>query len=182
MRQSALHRLSADEFLEWDLPQPDGRHELIDGVPVAMTGVKRHHDSIVVNTVVALRTRLRNGPCQPLTADIAVLIPSGNVRRPDVTVQCEPLQCGPFNEAATHTENPVVLIELLSLSTRPFDLARKLEEYKSVADLRHILLIDSDFAEVIVWPGSGSCCISPIFTMLSTSPRPRQQRARPECA
>ena len=53
MSQTLKRPMTADEFLEWDLLQPDCRHEPVDGVPVAMTGTMTgasgRHDSIVTN-------------------------------------------------------------------------------------------------------------------------------------
>ena len=146
MSQSAVRRMTAEAFLQWDLDQPDARHELIDGVPVAMTGARRRHDRIVVNALAELHGRLRGGPCLPFTADTAVRIPDGNVRRPDAGVVC-----GPDDDNLTYALAPRLVIEVLSPTTRAFDLARKLEEYRSVPSLDYILLVDPDAAEVILW-------------------------------
>jgi Uma2 family endonuclease len=146
MSERSIRRMTADEFLEWDLTQPDARHELVDGVPVAMTGASQRHDLVVVNTLAELRTKLRGGPCRPLTPDVAVKIPNGQVRRPDVTVHC-----AGFDERALFAAEPRLVVEVLSPSTRAFDRVRKLEEYKSVPTLAHILLIDPDAPEVMLW-------------------------------
>ena len=151
MSQSALRRMTAEEFLQWDLDQPDARHELIDGVPVAMTGARRRHDRIVVNALSQLDVRLRGGPCEAFTPDTAVRIPNGNVRRPDAGVVC-----GPDDDDLTYAAAPRLVIEVLSPTTRAFDLARKLEEYKSIASLDYILLVDPDMPEVILWSRSGA--------------------------
>jgi Uma2 family endonuclease len=145
MSEGAAIRMSADEFLEWDLTAPDHRHELVDGVPRAMTGASGRHDVVVVNVLTFLRSGLRGGPCLPSTADIAVKIPNGNVRRPDVAVRCTPM-----DDRTTHA-SPRLVVEVLSPSTRSVDRARTLEEYKSVAGLAHILLIDPDVPEVMLW-------------------------------
>jgi Uma2 family endonuclease len=146
MNRPALRRMTADDFLEWDSGQPDARHELIDGAAVAMTGARRRHDRIVVNAVAALSDRLRGGRCEPFTADIAVRIPNGNVRRPDIGVDC-----GPAEDAMTYAAAPRLLAEVLSPATRAFDLARKLEEYKSIPGLEYVLLVDPEAPEVILW-------------------------------
>lgn len=80
------------------------------------------------------------------TADVAIRIPNGNVRRPDVGVHC-----GPFDAAAAYAAAPRLVIEVLSQSTRAFDLARKLEEYKSLESLDYIVLADPDAPDVILW-------------------------------
>jgi Uma2 family endonuclease len=150
MSQRAILRMTADEFLEWDLTQPDQRHELVDGVPVAMTGASQRHDQVVVNTMLQLGARLRGGPCRLFTSDLAVRIPSGQIRRPDVGVHC-----GAFNEGAVFAAEPRLVVEVLSPSTRTFDRLRKVEEYKSVESLAHILLIDPDAPEVMLWSRDG---------------------------
>jgi len=145
MSEGADARMSADAFLEWDLTAPDHRHELVDGVPRAMTGANQRHDQVVVNVLVALGARLRGGPCRPFTADVAVRIPNGDVRRPDVGVRC-----GPDDERAAFAV-PRMVVEVLSRSTQSVDRARELEEYKSVSGLDHILLIDPETPEVMLW-------------------------------
>jgi Uma2 family endonuclease len=86
-----IARMSADEFLEWDSDETDRRHELIDGEPEGKPWNNLGQDRIVVNTIAALQTQLREGPCRAFTANVAVKISNGNVRRPHVGVNCEEL-------------------------------------------------------------------------------------------
>jgi Uma2 family endonuclease len=146
MSQPLPRRMTADAFLDWDLDQPEARHELIDGAPRAMTGAGRRHDRIVVNGLAALYARLHNHRCEVFTADIAVRIPNGNVRRPDIGIDC-----GPSEDRMTYAGTPRLLVEVLSPSTRPFDLARKLEDYRAITALDYILLVDPAAPEVILW-------------------------------
>jgi len=141
--------MTQDAFLEWCQNQ-EGRYELIDGVPVAMAGAKRQHDRIAANLGGMLFAALRGHRCQNFTADFAVRIPSGNVRRPDAGIDC-----APFDRDALAAGAPVFVAEVLSPSTRTFDQFQKLEEYKSVPGLRHILLIDPDAARVSLWSRDG---------------------------
>ena len=141
----AIHRMEPEEFLEWCQHQEE-RHELVSGVPVAMAGAQRRHDQIVVNAMLAIGPGLRGGPCRPFTADTAVRIPSGNIRRPDLGVDC-----GQFVDAALAADSPTLVIEVLSASTRTFELVTKLDECKSIETLRHVLLVDPDQAQVIHW-------------------------------
>jgi Uma2 family endonuclease len=157
MSDGAIRRMTADEFLEWDLTAPDCRHELVDGVPVpqhgwedgaptAMTCANRRHDRVVMNTQLALGRQLRGGPCTPFSADVAIRIPNCQIRRPDVGVDC-----GEVDERTTFSDSPRLLVEVLSPSTRAFDRVRKLEEYKSLLSLAYILLIDAEVPEVLLW-------------------------------
>jgi Uma2 family endonuclease len=145
MSQRVATRMSAEEFLEWGLHQ-ELRYELVDGVPVAMAGAKQRHDRIVMNTQAGLYTQLRGKECRNFSADIAVRIPAGNVRRPDAGVDC-----GAFDDNATTAGAPFLVLEVLSPSTREFDMLRKLEEYKTIPGLAHIVLIDPDTPQAFHW-------------------------------
>lgn len=138
--------MSPEQFLDWRQDQP-GRWELVSGVPIQMmAGAKQRHDQVVINLIVALGPRLRGGPCRPWSADIAVRIPAGNVRQPDVTIDC-----GPVRDSALEATTPTVVFEVLSPSTRTFDQIRKVDEYKTVPSIGHIVLIDPDRPRVLVW-------------------------------
>ena len=104
-----------------------------------MSGARRAHDDVVVNGMAMLKGRLRGGPCRPFTADLAIAMPAGNIRRPDVLVDC-----GPFDADDLTAKTPVLVIEVLSRSTRQMDMLRKTAEYKTVPSMRYILLIDPD--------------------------------------
>ena len=149
MSEPATLRLTADEFLDWAQHQ-EGRYELVDGIPQMMAGAKAQHDPIALNVLVALRAKLRGGPCRPFTADYAVRIPTGQVRRPGVGVECAPIV--PDQLAA---EQPRHVAEVLSPSTRSFDLVRKLDECKGVPGLAHILLPAPDMAQATLWSHAG---------------------------
>lgn len=147
---SAVVPWTVDAFLEWQASQ-ECRYELVDGFPLKMmTGATRRHDLVVVNVLVALRTRLRNGPCVPFTADGAVETRPGQIRRPDVGVDC-----GPTDPDARIASEPTVVFEVLSPSTRDFDRLRKIGEYKSMPFLRHIVLMEQDRAHAVVWSRIG---------------------------
>ena len=145
MSEQAIRRMTADEFLDWSMHQQD-RYELIDGVPVAMTGARRRHDHIVMNVHGLLFNQLRRHRCRSFSADTAVRIPAGNIRRPDAGIDC-----GPFDEAATWAGAPFLVVEVLSPSTQALDLLGKLEEYKTLPSLTHIVLIDPDAPRAHHW-------------------------------
>ena len=146
MSEGAIRRMSPDEFLQWDLEAADHRHELVDGVPRAMVGARRGHDRIVMNCARDIGVQLLDSPCQPFSEAVAVVMPRGNVRRPDLGVDCAPL-----DPAATAAGEPRLVIEVLSRSTRALDQVGKLDEYKTVECLDYIVLIDPELPEVIVW-------------------------------
>ncbi len=56
--------------------------------------------------------------------------------------------CNVVDQQSYFSENPILVVEVLSRSTRVFDRTGKLEEYKRIPGLDHILYIDPDFARV----------------------------------
>ena len=108
MSQGAQTRMSAEEFLEWGLHQ-ESRYELVDGVPVAMAGAKQLHDQIVATALGMLYAMPRGDKCRHFTADLAVRIPAGNIRRPDAGIDC-----GSFDRDATAAGAPFLVLEVLS--------------------------------------------------------------------
>ena len=145
MSDQAVQRMSADEFLDWCLYQEE-RYELVDGIPQARTGAKRVHDQVLVNAHGILYNQMRGHRCRAFSPDTAVRIPAGGIRRPDAGIDC-----GAFNPTDTWADAPFLVIEILSPSTRTFDLFDKLDEYKSVSSLKHIVLIDPEMPEVRHW-------------------------------
>jgi len=127
-----------EAFFTW-LDRQERRYELVAGAPRAMVGATQRHDRIVTNLIVALATRLRGGGCRTGTADTAIRIPGGNIRYADLSVDC-----GRFEETARAATEPALVAEVLSPSTAAFDETEKLEEYRSVPSLRHILVVDPD--------------------------------------
>jgi Uma2 family endonuclease len=116
-----LHRTwTVEEFFAWQEGQPD-RYELVDGYPLKMmAGAKNVHDDIVVNLVGELRQQLRGAGCRPFTGDGSVETRPGQIRRPDVGVDC-----GQHDPNAMKAALPRLVIEVLSPSTRDFDSFRK---------------------------------------------------------
>lgn len=146
MPEAAPQRWSVEEFFAWQEKQPD-RYELVDGFPVRMmAGAKNVHDDIVVNVLTELRNQLRGGGCRPFTSDGSIETKPGQIRRPDIGVDC-----GQRDSNATKATSPRVVVEVLSPTTRDFDTLDKLEEYKLVDGLQRIVVIEPNAPEVIIW-------------------------------
>jgi Uma2 family endonuclease len=147
MSAHATRRMTIDEFLAWQMGQ-ELRFELVDGQPRAMTGARLRHDRVVANLLrlIGVQFRAAGNPCDAFTADIAIIVPAGNVRRPDVSVLCPP-----FDDLANSSRNPCLVAEVLSDSTENVDRIVKLEEYKAIPGLDYILLAAPDLAEIVFW-------------------------------
>jgi Uma2 family endonuclease len=137
---------TVDEFFAWAERQPD-RYELVNGRPLRMmAGAKNVHDDIVVNILVALGPQLRGSGRRPFTGEGAIETYPGQIRRPDVGVDC-----GRRNPNGYKAQAPRLVAEVLSPSTRDFDSIRKLDEYKTVAGLDYILIVEPNEPLVSLW-------------------------------
>ncbi|MEN3794178.1 Uma2 family endonuclease [Fulvimarina sp. MAC3] len=133
-----------EQFFAWQQGQSE-RYELVGGFPLKMmTGVSRRHDRMVVKIIVALERRLSGSPCETFTADGSVETLPNQVRRPDVGIDC-----GPTGPEDFKAKSPTVVFEVLSPTTRDFDRIRKLEKYKHVPTMRHIVIVEPKFVGVI---------------------------------
>lgn len=134
------------EFLAWQALQPE-RYELVDGKPLRMmSGAKNGHDTITINCLTQLNLQLRGGKCAPFSGDGGVETLQGQIRRPDFGVDCGPRELEAYLAAA-----PTLVGEVLSPSTRDYDVIAKLSEYKRIVSLRRILLIEPAQPHVTVW-------------------------------
>ncbi len=146
MGEQAHAAMSVEAYYAWAERQDD-RHEYVDGFPVRMmSGASRRHDQIVVNVIAELRGQLRGRACRPFTADTAVATRTSRRRRPDIGIECGPRRDGDYE-----ANEPRVVIEVLSPSTREFNLFGKLDEYKALDSIDAILLIEPNAAEIMVW-------------------------------
>ena len=146
-------KMTVDEFLDWH-EQQDERYELIDGVPVPkykslapdgrmMAGAGRAHNRIFSNVFLMLGNHLRGKPFVPYGSDAAVRTVVDKIRYPDIVIDCS-------NSSETDRifSEPVVVVEILSPTTRKTDLTSKLAEYRAIETMRHILIIDPETFEV----------------------------------
>jgi Uma2 family endonuclease len=129
------------EYLEYDRTH-DGKHELVNGEVLAMSGVSDAHDRIEVNAITALATRLANGPCRVRGSNLRVrLDETGLYCYPDLTVVCGDPAFAPTRPVTLL--NPRVLVEVLSETTEEYDRGAKAAHYRQRASVDIILLIDS---------------------------------------
>ena len=136
--------LSIADFLAGE-QHSDVRHEYIDGVAYAMAGASVNHNLIAGNVYRLLSNHLFNQACTPFMADMLLKTTQTRFRYPDVAVFCDE-----FNGDESYLNNPVLLVEVLSRSTRHTDKGSKLTEYLALDSLQEYVLIEQDFVEIQV--------------------------------
>lgn len=125
------------------------KHEYLGGIVHAMAGAGNRHNDIVVNITSALHARLRGLPCRPCNSDTKVRVRLASQIRyyyPDASVVCRPNP----PEDSFHDE-PVVVVEVFSPSTRRIDMTEKQEAYFAIPSLLVYLLVEQDSASVTLY-------------------------------
>jgi Uma2 family endonuclease len=139
-------RMTVDEFLAWAEDQP-GRHELFRGVVYAVTPGRAVHAAVkfAVQTALATGIRARSLPCHMLPDGMTVRIDDTTAHEPDALVYCGPR----LAPSALEVPNPVIVVEVLSPSTRHIDAQIKLAGYFLLPSVEHYLIVDPDMPLII---------------------------------
>ncbi len=135
--------LSEAAYLQGELTS-ETKHEYIDGAVYAMAGASKNHQRITGNVSREFGNQLKNKTCETFASDIKVKVGS-KFFYPDVMVVCKD-----DTEDAYYTENPVILVEVLSKSTRRIDETAKKFAYQTLSSLKEYVLIEQDFVDVEV--------------------------------
>ncbi|MEZ5673149.1 MAG: Uma2 family endonuclease [Thiotrichaceae bacterium] len=135
----ATNLMTRDAYLQ--LAQTtDVKHEFYQGEIFAMSGGTFNHARISGNILVSLSITLRGKSCQPMNSDMRIHTPSGLDTYPDISVYCnQPILID--NERTLL--NPVMIIEVLSPSTRNYDRSEKFWHYRTITTVQDYLLVDS---------------------------------------
>lgn len=142
--QAIKSHITRDEYLAFDAASPD-KHQFYNGEIFTMAGGSFNHAQIAGNVYNSLRQNNSKKPCQPMNSDMRVSTPSGLDTYPDVSVYCDEPDLGDNNHTLL---NPVLIIEVLSPSTRNYDQGEKFLHYRSIESLQDYLLIDSESIHV----------------------------------
>lgn len=137
----------ADDFLAWEMQQPD-KHEYLAGEVFAMAGASDAHVTISLNLAAALRAHLRGGTCRAFIADMKLRIDAAQAFfYPDVFVTCSSADA----QSPLFKRDALLVAEVLSPSTAAYDLGQKFAQYRQLATLQEYVLIDSERVAVDVF-------------------------------
>lgn len=140
--------VSPEEFLAAEEAATE-RHEYVGGVIYAMAGAPERHNRIASKALVALGRRLMESHCTAYNSDMKVRVQmQADIRfyYPDVHVTCQ--QAPPDQ---MFLEYPVVIVEVVSESTRRTDEQEKRSAYLSIPSLCACVLLEQSRASAAVW-------------------------------
>ncbi|MFN9608698.1 MAG: Uma2 family endonuclease [Pseudanabaena sp.] len=134
------HKLSPDEYFEWEANQ-EIRYEYINGDVFAMAGGTIAHSMVAANLISMLRPHLRGKNCRVLGSDAKVGIsPSGEFFYPDLLVTCDDRD----RTSAKAVFYPKLIIEVLSPSTEAYNRGGKFARYRQLSSLSEYVLVGSE--------------------------------------
>lgn len=124
--------------------ESDFKVEYIDGEIFYMPGVTNIHGEIQINLAIALAHLIGAG-YKLLSSDVSVQCAPSVVFFPDLIVVRTPARY-----AGEHTDllNPVLVVEVISPSSRNKDRADKLPRYLAMPSMEHVLIIEQNFIAV----------------------------------
>ena len=124
------------------------KHEYLNGFvyplhwnPITnMAGATDAHVKVTGNAHYALKTHLRGSGCSLYMSDMRLKIDTNDKAYfyPDVMVTCNPDD----RQHTTTKYAPILVIEVLSESTKDYDKGGKFDAYRQLSSLREYVLID----------------------------------------
>lgn len=128
--------LTLQEFLEWEEGEEE-KHEYVDGEIFTMQGAAIDHNQIFSNLMEIIPGYLKDRKCKMYASDLKIFVEAINsILYPDATIFCND-----FEESEKHKNcvtNPTVIFEILSPSTKNYDLAKKHYIYSRLKSFRNI--------------------------------------------
>ena len=120
------------------------KHEFDAGEILAMSGGTARHSALAANITVALATTRPPG-CIVFQSDMRVrVLATGRATYPDVSMVCGPIEYDPEDAARTTITNPMLLVEVLSVTTEQGDRGNKWMHYQRIASLQEYVLVSQE--------------------------------------
>lgn len=131
-------RMSRDKFFRF-VRSREECWELIGGVPTRKPEIDGRSRNIIGNVLFAFWCQQDASGCRATALETAICTSPGNIRYPDVVVDCNKRP-----EPTTTIAGPMLVIELLSTPTPSFDARWKVYEYRQTPQIMYVLLIDTE--------------------------------------
>lgn len=131
-----------EEYLTLEEKATD-KHEYRDGKIVLMTGGTTNHNQIAGNFYKRFPLKTQNQDYYVYINDVRLWIPQYRLYTyPDVMViKGKPIYEG---KGTINVTNPLIIVEVLSQSTRDYDRTDKFQYYRSIPEFQEYILIDQD--------------------------------------
>ena len=129
-------KISVEDYLEREKMSP-AKHEFVEGEVYAMAGTSDTHNLIAGEVYALLLSHLRGSKCQPFFGEIKVRVTRNIYYYPDVLISCEENPEDPY-----FRNEPILIIEVTSPSTKDIDRREKLFFYQNMPSVQEYVVID----------------------------------------
>ncbi|HLO50963.1 MAG TPA: Uma2 family endonuclease [Kamptonema sp.] len=129
-----------EEYLELE-EAAESKSEYRDGEIVPMTGGTTNHNKIALNFCVNFKVAFRGQNYEIFMNDVRLWINRDRIYTyPDIMIiEGEPIYQG---NGTTMVTNPLLIVEVLSKSTKDYDRGDKFQYYRSIPELKEYIMID----------------------------------------
>lgn len=133
--------MTVDEFLAWANGQP-GRYELYAGTVYEMSAERAGHAKVkyAVQSELKRAIAAAGASCHMLPGGMTVRVDKNTAHEPDALVYCGP----EVPATAIEIINPVIVVEVLSPTTRHIDASAKVSGYFQVPSVHHYIIVDPE--------------------------------------
>jgi Uma2 family endonuclease len=134
---------TADDFIAWAMGRPKGeRWELAHGEAVAMAPECAAHGRAKLSIAERLSAAVRAAglPGEIFLGGMAVQVDATTVYEPDVLMRRGP----PLSDDSVKVTDPVIVVEVVSPSSKARDSGAKLADYFCIDSLRHYLIVRTE--------------------------------------
>lgn len=125
------------------------KYEFVDGYLRAMTSPTNRHNIVATNATATFWLKLKGSSCRAFNSNSMVRIRKKSstwMYFPDMSIVCDENR-----QSERFQDNPIVVVEVLSPSTRAYDLDEKLANYLTLRSLQMVLLLEQDQPLAIVF-------------------------------
>lgn len=129
-------KISVEDYLESEKTSPVKR-EYVQGEVYAMAGTSDNHARITINLTTALSIHLRDSKCEPFSGETKVQVTKNVYYYSDALVSCEENPENPY-----FRNQPILIIEVTSPSTKRIDRSEKLLFYQQLQSLQEYVVVD----------------------------------------
>ncbi|MDQ2712171.1 MAG: Uma2 family endonuclease [Acidobacteriota bacterium] len=145
MATVATPYISPEEYLERER-HAETRSEYLRGEVFAMAGGSLRHARIITSLVRRLAEKVGNY-CDVYSTDVRLAIPMAQLYTyPDVMVVC-----GQLLPSEDTVSDPILIVEVLSDSTKSYDRGDKFHYYRSLPSLMEYMTVAQDKIHVEHW-------------------------------
>jgi Uma2 family endonuclease len=135
--------LSEEEYFLFE-EKSELKHELLNNTLYEMSGISKYHNRITLNILIFLKALLKENSYDLYFEGFKVKTPNGNFFYPDVLI-CH------TDANKYYTEKPILIVEVLSDTTRRYDLTDKFIQYQKIETLEYYLCVEPEQQVVVFY-------------------------------